>query len=207
MARRAKWDPGGLDPLVGLMGQCTLFALMMVRGLDYAAGDSSYTARRLGTVEAAAPIEVWGAAFALTACLGFLGLALRHSSMSIASHMAGWIGYWALGVGLVVDVAYRAVDEPAVVGGAPVIAGLALLAVGACFFVGFRRRWEYAPWVTGSIALCVTVGLLSSEWDGLRNASILLGVGTLHLIAGLGIAAKERQEEIRAERGVDATPR
>ena len=181
-----KWVPGAFGPWVALATKLTLMVIMMVRGLDYATGEAPDTARRLGAVESAAPLWLWGALFAGAATVGFSSMAWRWWSGVVAAHAVGAALYAAVGVGLVIDVVSRGErpdHSPWWMFVIPVVV-LAGTIVG-----GWReRRKGHSIPVIAAAALAIAFGLTTMQYDGLRNATILFGVAALHAILAVGTA-------------------
>lgn len=193
-----KWVPGGFPPWVSLAVTLALMSMMMVRGMDYATGEAPDTARRLGAVENAAPLWLWGALFAGAATIGFASTAWRWWAGVIVAHALGAGLYAAVGVGLVIDVLARGERpdaSPWWVFAIPVIA-LATIVVG-----GWReRREQHSTPVIIAATAAIVIGLETMQLDGLRNAGILLGVAALHGVLAVGTAQVSTQARIRHDR-------
>ena len=194
---RGDWVPGHFRPTITLAAKLVLMVAMMVRGIDYAAGDSGDTARRLATVEAAAPLWAWGAAFIVAASLGFLGMTLHRREMVFQSHLAGWALYWALGIGVIIDVLQRS-NDPA----AGLYASLTVAVVGSTLVVltilrgpAYYDWWVVAVWV-GSVA----IGLSSVGLDGIRSGASLLAIGAIHMLMAIGTAEVATRSNIEKAR-------
>lgn len=194
---RGDWVPGHFRPTITLAAKLVLMVAMMVRGIDYAAGDSGDTARRLATVEAAAPLWAWGTAFILAASLGFLGMILHRREMVFQSHLAGWALYWALGIGVIIDVLQRS-NDPA----AGLYASLTVAVVGSTLVVltilrgpAYYDWWVVAVWV-GSVA----IGLSSVGLDGIRSGASLLAIGAIHMLMAIGTAEVATRSNIEKAR-------
>lgn len=194
---RGDWVPGHFRPTITLAGKLVLLVAMMVRGIDYAAGDSGDTARRLATVEAAAPLWVWGAVFIVAASLGFLGMILHRREMVFQAHLAGWAFYWALGIGVIIDVLQRAHDPAA-----GLYASLSVMIVGSILVVltmlkgpTYYDWWIVAVWV-GSVSL----GLSSIGLDGIRSGTSLLAIGAVHMLMAIGTAEVATRSNIEKAR-------
>lgn len=191
------WVPGHFRPTITLAVKMTLLIVMMVRGIDYAAGDSGDTARRLATVEAAAPLWAWGTAFIVAASLGFLGMLLHRREMVFQAHLAGWALYWALGSGVIIDVLQRSHDPTAglYASVAVAIVGSTLVALAILKGPVYYDWWVVAAWV-GSVAL----GLSSLGLDGVRGGTILLAVGAVHMLMAIGTAEVATRSNIEKAR-------
>lgn len=191
------WVPGHFRPTITLAAKLVLMVAMMVRGIDYAAGDSGDTARRLATVEAAAPLWAWGAAFIVAASLGFLGMILHRREMVFQAHLAGWALYWALGSGVIIDVLRRSYDPTA-----GLYASVAVAIVGSALVVltilrgpAYYDWWVVAVWV-GSVA----IGLSSVGLDGIRSGASLLAIGAIHMLMAIGTAEVATRSNIEKAR-------
>lgn len=194
---RGDWVPGHFRPSITLAAKLVLMVAMMVRGIDYAAGDSGDTARRLATVEAAAPLWAWGVVFIAAASLGFLGMILHRREMVFQAHLAGWAFYWALGIGVIIDVLQRSHDPAA-----GLYASLAVAIVGSILVVltilrgpAYYDWWVVAVWV-GSVAL----GLSSIGLDGVRSGTSLLAIGAIHMLMAVGTAEVATRSNIEKAR-------
>lgn len=193
MGVTGRWVPGGFPPVITLAAKLTLFGSMLIRGADYFFGDSPDTARRLSTIEAAAPLHWWGLLFALAAGIGFTGIALRRANMVLWGHITGAALYLSLSVGIVIDV-YQRSDDPDVA----FIPSFVLFAIsGLALASSLRsRRRLYASIVLAAFTLTASIAIVTIGMDGLRNASILTANATLHLLMAIGTAARQRQESI-----------
>lgn len=191
------WTPGHFRPAIILGGKMVLLVAMMVRGIDYAAGDSGDTARRLATVEAAAPLWAWGAAFCVASALGFLGMFLHRREMVFQAHLAGWALYWSLGFGIIIDVMGRSQDPDA---GAYAI--IATLAVGVLLTALALRKGSayYDWWIVAVWACAVAAGLSSVGLDGLRSGTSLLAIGAMHALMAIGTAEAATRSNIEKAR-------
>lgn len=199
MFRRGTWRPGNFPPLITLVAKLVLFGTMAVRGADYAWGDSGDTARRLSAVESAASLHVWGFACLAAAVLGFTGIYLRRSRPILIAHVIGAAIYTALAVGIVVDVTHRVPDPWATAGPTLLLLGVAaalLLAgeVKRCRDQARRRGGRMM--LLAAAALTCAVGVAAYGLDGIRSATILAGIATLHILMALGTAARARQMKI-----------
>lgn len=177
---------GRIPPPITLTVKLTLMVIMMVRGLDYATGEATDTARRLGAVESAAPLWLWGALFAGAATIGFASTAWRWWTGVIVAHALGAALYAAVGVGLVIDVVARGERpdaSPWWVFAIPAVA-LATTIVG-----GWReRRKRHSIPVIIAATVAIAIGLATIQLDGLRNATVLFGVAALHAALTIGTA-------------------
>lgn len=201
---RGDWVPGHFRPTVTLAANMTLLIAMMVRGVDYAAGDSGDTARRLATVEAAAPLWAWGGAFIAAASLGFLGMLLHRREMVFQAHLAGWALYWALGSGVIIDV-LQGSDDPA----AGLYASLAVALVGSILvaLTILRGPVYYDWWVAAAWVGSVAIGLSSIGLDGIRSGATLSAIGAVHMLIAIGTAEVATRSNIEKARlcGQDAS--
>ncbi|GEM_PF-2806273 len=194
--RGGGWKPGGFVWLITLIVHLALLALMMnVRGMDYASGESPTASHRLGAVESAAPLWVWGLAFTTTACLGLVALAWRWAGGVIASHTVATGLYAAVGVGIVIDVMGRTDETGGKLSWVLVIPALALVATA----VGAWRKRGFSLVVVAATAVSIVLGLMTIDLDGLRNATILFGVAVMHAAMAAGTAQVAAQERIRRE--------
>lgn len=191
------WKPGEFPPWITLVAKLALMGMMAVRGADYAFGDSADTARRLSAVESAAPLHWWGAACLIAAGLGFTGIILRRATPILWAHILGAAIYAALAVGILQDVSQRADDPRASLPYSGVFLLVAVLLLAAARMKPERHEILLslsAVFATAAVALS-TLGL-----DGLRSATILAGVATLHLLMAIGTAARARQATLREAR-------
>ena len=194
MAR--SWQPGGVPPVITLGVHLALLGMMIVRGVDYATGESPVASHRLGAVEQAAPLWLWGLVFTTAAAIGLACLAWRAPRGVIIAHTVGAGLYAAVGTGLVIDAINRRADtggEPSFVLLIPVLALVATIA-GA-----WQERGLSVP-VAVATGLAVALGAVSIEMDGLRNAVILLGIASLHALIASGTAQVAAQARIRRDR-------
>lgn len=194
------WLPGGFSPWITLASKVMLLVSMMVRGLDYFTGDEEFSARRLNTVEAAASLKVWGAAFIIAATIGFIGMLLRRGQVVLSSHIAGWALYYALATGMFIDVVSRSDSSVAM---ECVLIGVLTVSVGLGVWASnYAADGEYRPLIITAIILSVTVGLLSIEFDAIRNATVFVTMGTMHALMAIGTAGRLRQASIIKEGSV-----
>lgn len=194
---RGDWTPGHFRPTIALGGKMVLLAAMMIRGIDYAAGDSGDTARRLATVEAAAPLWAWGAAFCAASVMGFLGMLLHRREMVFQAHLAGWALYWALGFGIIIDVMGRSQDPDA-----GMYAVITTLAVGVLLAALALRKGSayYDWWIVAVCACAVAAGLSSVGLDGLRSGTNLLAIGAMNALMAIGTAEAATRSNIEKAR-------
>ena len=192
------WEPGHFRPEVTLWAKLTLMTAMMIRGIDYTAGDSGDTARRLSEVEAAAPLWMWGSAFLLAATIGFLGMTLHRRALVLWAHVSGGALYLALATGVTIDVAHRAEDPHQGVAMSMAAALIAFIAAGLAMLR--RTRSHYDWWVVAAWGVAVTVGVLAIGLDGLRSGSILFAVGGLHIFMAVGTAEMTTRANIERVR-------
>ncbi|WP_146183402.1 hypothetical protein [Corynebacterium liangguodongii] len=195
---RAQWTPGALIPGNALAAQVALLAIAIIRGLDYGTGESEDTARRLGAVEQAAPMWLWGLLFTTAAAVAFCAMAWRWSAGIVAGHTALAGLYAAVGVGIVFDVLARSEHS----GGQPTW----LLIIPACAttiaIIGARHHpHELTNTVLGGVCAALLIGAVTISLDGLRNATVLLGLAALHAIIAVGTAQLAAQDDIRRTRG------
>lgn len=190
------WRPGGFPPEITLAAKLILFGDMLVRGVDLIAGDSPSTARRLGVVEAAAPLWLWGALLITGALLGFGSMIFRRGQGVFAGHLIGWVALWGLSVGVISDVYLRAE-----IGLEVVIPSVATLVIGGVLTALICRvsGWEYARLTTAGVSISVALAIAAIDLDGLRNATILLTFGAVHGLLAIGTAAAIRQRQIEEE--------
>lgn len=193
------WSPSVASHRVTLVSQLTLMVIMMVRGLDYAAGETEWGARRLAVVQSAASLPVWGWAFTIAATIGLIGMALRSTHAVLTAHLAGWVTYWALSMGLLADVWARSADHPRHIQ-VPAAAILCAIALVVCVAAWWLGEWEHSPLITAAALVACIGGVATLELDGLRNAVILAGIGALHMNFAFGIAATIRRQKITSDR-------
>lgn len=193
MGIMGKWAPGGFPPVVTLGAKLTLFGSMLVRGADYFFGDSPDTARRLSTIEAAAPLHWWGLACILAAMIGFAGIAVRRAGLVLWGHIAGTAIYLPLAVGIVIDV-YQRADDP----DATFVPAFSLMLASGIILISVllsKKRCQ-GKMVMAAFVFTASIAIMTIGMDGLRNASILGASAILHLLMAIGTAARQRQESI-----------
>lgn len=179
--------------LAVLAMQIVLFALPIIRGHDYGTGDTQETARRLGTVEMAAPLEFWGYAFTIAGCLGLIGLLLKSWKFAFWGHVLCWALYWAVGVGIFTDVFNR--QDDFVWSFNPIM--LLPLAVAALsVYLAVRSRDDLTVFVAVGVVIAAVVAMSTSSFDGLRNASVLAGMGCAHAVFAFSTAQTERMRKL-----------
>lgn len=191
------WTPGELPRWVSLAVKLTLLILMATRGVDYLTGDGEYIAANLTEVERAAPLWLWGGVLVFFAFTGFVGMLIRQAKMIFAGHAAGWIIYWALAVGIFIDLLKEAEGVSNLELAS--IAILLITAISAGFLIHGGTISEHSFYVFLAIGIALAFGILTLGVDGIRSASGLLGVGMLHFWMAAGIAARERQHLIIRE--------
>lgn len=189
--RPGDWRPGHFPEWVTLAAKLSLLGAMAVVGVGYLVGGES--SRSLSTVEAAAPLWVWGAIFLAGGVIGFVSIIMRWGRGVLAAHLIGLVVYLALAVGIVSDVIHTSDD------GWDVLVSPALtLAMGGLLVVLVCRRstWEHAELTTTGIAVTAALAVASIELDGVRSAFILLSVGSVHGLLAIGTASHLRQDKI-----------
>lgn len=191
------WRAGGFPPWITLVAKLALMGDMVVRGADYAFGDSTDTARRLSEVESAAPLQWWGLACLLAATMGCVGIILRRATPILWAHIMGAAIYAALGVGVALDVSHR-VHDPAQ--GLPTTLPIAVVAVALLVASRLNPRAHDFLLSLSAVAGAAAVGVATIGLDGLRSATILVTVAVLHLLMAIGTAARARQATIREAR-------
>lgn len=191
------WTIGGFPFWVTLCTSLTLFGAAMNRGIDYALGDSPNTARRLGAVEMAAPLWVWGVLFATAATCGFCGLILRRWQPVFCGHLTSWAMYWAIALGLVMDVfARRGEYEPTM--NFTIVLPILVMAVAVAGVLRYRDTHAYIA-LAASVVV-VFFAALVLDLDGLRNATALVALGSVHALMALGIVSVEQQSRVVLDR-------
>lgn len=190
------WRPGGFPPEITLASKLILFGDMLVRGVDLVAGDSDSTARRLGVVESAAPLWLWGSLLITGSVIGYLSMIIRRGQGVFAGHLIGWVALWGLSVGVIIDVYLRAE-----IGLEVMVPSVATLIVGGIItaLVGRVSGWEHARLTAAGLAISVALAIAAIDLDGLRNATILLACGAVHALLAIGTAAAIRQRQIEEE--------
>lgn len=197
------WHPGVIDPRISFSAHMVLLLAMLVRGADYATGDTASTARRLGAVESAAPLWIWGGLLIGAALIGFFGVLINSTQAIIISHSVGAALYTAIGCGIVWDTWVRSEAVhlqhamlPALLG------GIALVAVITAVSTRRGESTRFAVWtVTACLLAIVTVPL-----DGLRNATVLFAIAGMHGIMAAATAMDAaRKDELRKRRANDGT--
>lgn len=198
MNDRATWRLGALMPGVALNAQIILLILAVIRGLDYGTGESEDTARRLGAVEMAAPMWLWGLLFTSAASAVFIAIAWRWAAGITAGHAALSALYGAIGVGIVIDVWERAESSNGQFGYLLTIPAVTVIAV----LWGVKKYpHQFAPAVIVGVFLALTLGALTISLDGLRSATILIGLASIHALIAVNTAQLAAQDNIRRERG------
>lgn len=188
------WRPGGFPPHVSLSVTLVLLIAMGVRGADYAWGDSAKTAHRLSEIEAAMPLWVWGVLFLGSAVIGFASILLRFAEGLIWAHVIGWAIYWAVAVGILIDVYHREPQASFFNAWVTVVLIVGALTV-ACSVR--HAEWPLTSLVAVAIIACTALCVAASDWDGLRNSSVLAGIGMLHAVMAYGTASVTKQNRIR----------
>ncbi len=190
-----RWVPGGFSPLITLAVHLALMYRMTVRGMDYATGESAVAAHRLGAVESAAPLWLWGIAFTLTASLGFAAMSWRWSGGVVAAHVTGCALHAAVAVGLVIDTVNRVSES----GGHPTwVVAIPLVAV-LISALGAWRHGGISISITVVAALSLAIGWACIDLDGLRNATELLGSAIVNAALAIGTAQVAARQRIRRE--------
>lgn len=190
------WDPGGFPPWVTLLAKLTLFGSMLVRGVDLSAGDSPATAYRLSVVEAAAPIEWWGLVLTIGGIMGLLSILLRVGRGVLGGHLIGMAGYILVALGVFIDVVQRTQMTWADTVLPAVLLGLGGIATA---LAARWSRWQHAEITTAGIAVSAAVASSAIHLDGLRSATVLFAIGTIHGLMAAGTAARLRQVKILEE--------
>lgn len=198
MLDRGNWRPGGFPPVITLITKLVLFGMMTVRGSDYFFGDSGEIGGNLTEIEAAAPLQWWGVICVIAAMSGFLGVLLRRASPVLWAHIGGAALYASFSVGILIDVIHKS-NNPA----AGVVPAILLSILAALFLVTSKLDTHNSMAKIGTSALCFTLGVaaMTIGLDGLRSATLLLGIATIHLMMALGTAARQRQVSILEKRG------
>lgn len=194
-----RWEPGGFPPTVTLMVKLTLFTMMLTRGIDLSAGDTGDTSRRLSTMAEAGPLWFWGAILSVGACMGIASMAFRHYRSLAWAHVFGWAMYWALAVAIIWDVWDRSTDFAP--GGLPHSFYIALGMLAVVWAIHFVHKWEHSLTIAIGATLAFIFAGSSIELDGLRNAVVLLGVGTIHMLMAIGTAARARRQKWKDKGG------
>lgn len=193
------WEPGHFRPVITLWAKLILMTSMMIRGIDYAAGDTGDTARRLTEVEAAAPLWMWGSSFVAAATVGFLGMIMHRRSLVLWSHVSGGALYLALATGVTIDVAHRAENPSQGVAWSLAAALITFIAAGLVLLR--RTRSYYDWWIVAVWGAAVALGLAAVGMDGLRSGSILFAVGGIHIFMAVGtaeLATRANIERVRS---------
>jgi len=196
MAHDYRWVAGGFPSTITLSVHLIMLAMMAVRGMDYATGESPAASHRLGAVESAAPLWLWGIVFTTAATIGLVSMAWRWAGGVVAAHTLGSGLYAAVGVGIVIDAVHRMSET----GGQSSWVVLIPLVALALTVVGAWRERGVSISVAVVAGLAVGLGLLSIELDGLRNATVLFGVAGLHAALAIGTAQVAAQTRIRCDR-------
>lgn len=192
MFNKGSWRPGGFPPIITLVAKLTLFGIVVVRGADYFFGDTPDTARRLSTVEAAAPLHWWGLACVIAGALGFLGVMLYRTPLILWAHILGAALYSSFAMGVVVDV-IRRVDDPT----AGLLPAVIFSAFGMFFIVTSKGPANSQVRVgVASIMFTLASSAAALGLDGLRSVTLLVGIAALHVLMALGTAARQRQDSI-----------
>lgn len=180
--------------MVNLTITLILLIIMGARGGDYIFGDAPSTSHRLSEVEAAMPLWCWGGLFLGASLVGFMSIFFRWASGLIWAHVVAWAAYWALAMGLVIDVYNREPDAQWIDEYVSVV-----LIVGVLVVVGVYRgaQWKLAPLVTAALMITASLVVTTADWDGLRNASAVAGLGALNAAMAFGTASAVRQRKIR----------
>lgn len=194
---QGEWKPGGFPPPINLSITLILLILMGVRGGDYFFGDDPSTARRLSEVEAAMPLMAWGVIFLGASALGFGSIILRNTTGLIWSHVIAWAAYWALAMGLVIDVYNR---EPDASWFDEYVAGVIVIGILVVMVASRNSEWPLTPRVWAAMMFMIALVTATADWDGLRNASAVAGLGALNAAMAFGTASAMRQQKLREVR-------
>lgn len=186
------WNPGGFPPWITLLAKLVLFGTMLIRGVDYWAGED-VTPMRLTVVEAAAPLWVWGLILIAGAFVGFISISMRWGKGVMYGHFAGSVTYLSLAVGVVADVAHKTTITGQALALPAIVLGVGCVAT-ACTVRW--STWKFAELTAVGITTSLTLASLALHFDGLRSASILLTISTLHGLMAIGTAAHIRQREL-----------
>lgn len=198
MPVRGDWRPGGFPPVITLVIKLVLFGMMTVRGADYFFGDSVRNSSKLTEIEAAAPLQMWGIICVIAALAGFTGVLMGRGSFVLWGHIGGAALYASFSVGILFDVIHRA-ENP----GAGVVPAVLFTSLAVFFLITSKLDVQDNMVRIGLAAFFFTVAISVTTigLDGLRSATLLLGIATVHLMMALGTAARQRQVSILKKRG------
>ncbi|MCK2200468.1 hypothetical protein [Corynebacterium callunae] len=187
------WQPGGFPPEITLAAKLTLLGAMVIRGMDYFAGDNPDTAWRLSTVESAAPLWVWGVIMLTGGIGGLVSILLRAGRGVMIAHMIGLIAYLALAAGLISDTWLRHHTTLTVL-----IIPSAVFGATLVFAIIAHRcsQWEHSALVVMGFGVTICLAWMSIELDGLRTATAMIASGIIHGLMAIGTASRLRQEKI-----------
>lgn len=167
------------------------FAASIIRGTDYANGDSIFTARRLGAVENAAPLWFWGIAFCAVGCAGMIFIMLRIWSAVVASHILAGGLYATISAGFFLDAASRVGTHTMSV--SPIMAFP--VAVFLLAFVQLCMGKPHSGVIFLFSAISLGLSLLTVPFDGIRSVMLLLSLAATHLIIAINIAENKARYE------------
>lgn len=190
-----RWQPGGFPPGITLAVKITILGAGAIRGIDYLVGDSSETSWRLSTVEAAAPLWLWGAVLLSGSILGLISIVTRFGRGVLAAHLIDAVIYASLGVGVAADVIVRTEVGLEII---YVPAALIALAVLASCAARKISTWEYIGGAVLGVGIVLAIIIASLELDGIRSAIALVTSCVIHTLLGIGTASRLRQEKIMA---------
>ena len=128
--------------------------------------------------------------------MGYVGILVRNSLSILVAHVIGFVTYAALFAGLVADVASRQGIHPTRILASLFIAG------AACCGAKLISRWSSSPHeslIVTAVGLVTFLAMLSVDFDGLRNATVLITISILHALMALGTASHRRQERIERD--------
>ena len=190
------WFPTGAPPSIALAFHMTLLSMMMVRGMDYGVGEEPLSARRLGSVEAAAPLWLWGTLFAAASAIGFISLAWRAWVGVVWAHTAGAALYAAIGAGVAWDVVLRGAETDLHISWVLLVPAITLAAI----ITALTRRKRLPSVVLAVTVVAITTGLATIHLDGLRNATVLIGVAALNALCAINMANEVLVDQIIRQR-------
>lgn len=167
------------------------FTASIIRGADYANGDSNFAARGLGAVENAAPLCFWGIVFCSFGCAGMIFIMIRIWSAVVASHILAGGLYATISAGFFLDAASRVGTHPMNV--SPIIA--LPVAVVLLAFVQLCMGKPYSGIIFLFSAISLGLSLLTIPFDGIRSVVHLLSFAAAHLILAINIAQNKARYE------------
>lgn len=186
------WEPGEFPRWVTFGVKLTLLVLMAVRGMDYYTGDTGNIAANLSEVERAAPLWLWGSVLVFFALFGLVGMLFRQSNMIFIAHLAGWTLYWSLSVGTFTSLVESSRDLS--LSHILFAITLLLLATAVGLILHINSDNKYNLYIFIAIGVALGSGVLAHGVDGIRSASGMFGLGTLHMWVATGVAARARQQ-------------